>query len=86
MGMPGRQAYFKEFILQAMSSYWTGDVAVEDLYVAAGARAEPSWIDDEPCPHGSSQPEWQHELRWSLLKLKADGAVESVRRGVYRLT
>ena len=86
--MEGRQAYFMELIAEGLGHGWTTkpEASLEVIYTAVDAEAEPHWIDDEPCRHGAKQFEWQHDVRYTLLKLRTAGVIERVRRATYRLT
>ena len=82
----GRQSHFMEVLRRLLRQEWGGKGAtLEDLYVAVEATAGNEWIDEAPRRHQATMYEWQHDLRWALLKLKKKGEVESPRRTFYRL-
>lgn len=78
----GRQTYFQDLSLTILQDTSTA-VELTDLYSEVEARSEPQWIDPNPCRHNRNQFEWQHDLRWSLLQLKARGLVRQPGRGRY---
>lgn len=83
-GMEGRQAHFEEVLMGALDVRWAGAaVELSDLYDFIEVEAAPGWVDSQPCRHNNSPYEWQHDVRWSLLKLKAKGKLTQPRRGWY---
>lgn len=86
-GMDGRQAHFEDVLLEALLVKWQGNAAdLSQLYEVVADDAGPEWIDDQVCRHNQGQYEWQHDVRWSLLKLKSKGKVRQPRRGSYQAT
>lgn len=79
----GRQAYFRDLSLTILQERMRTAVELSDLYGEVEDRAELQWIDGNPCRHNRNQFEWQHDLRWSLLQLKARGLVRQPGRGRY---
>lgn len=80
----GRQGYFQEFLMERLLGRWGGRaVSLEDLYSAASDEADEQYIDRQQCRHNQRGFEWQHDLRWSLLKLKCKGLVGQPQRSWY---
>lgn len=83
----GRQGHFMVVLRRLLRHEWGAKGAtLEDLYVGVEATAGDEWIDEAPCRHQANLYEWQHDVRWALLKLKKKGEVESPRRAFYRLS